>query len=254
MARNDLVCPKCRELGFWSKAIHAGTSMVKCCECGEWSDPSSWHTREYLKLDGEYQRGRAEGRREGMEEAARIARKRGATMGSLQCQYAADDIFAAIPTTETAPVDTTLADLSMLVKVLARKVSKSLPNDELPAEAMDYLKRKGLQGSPFRAETAPPPEVAQTVKATLIPGMDFRNAPPLEVERCEFDRTFYCVALCDKHGCGKPPEVVYEGNPDLAVISRMQSMCEESLCPDHFGMWETIKAALFYVRNSLNVE
>lgn len=38
---------------------------------------------------------------------------------------------------------------------------------------------------------------------------------------------------------------------DATVMDRMQTMCEESLCPDHFEMWETIKAALFETRNSL---
>ena len=38
---------------------------------------------------------------------------------------------------------------------------------------------------------------------------------------------------------------------DNAVMARMQAMCEESLCPDHFEMWETIKAALFETRSSL---
>jgi len=39
---------------------------------------------------------------------------------------------------------------------------------------------------------------------------------------------------------------------DTQVMNRMQVMCEESLCPEHFEMWETIKAALQGTRVTLN--
>lgn len=41
-------------------------------------------------------------------------------------------------------------DLSMLVKQLVRQLRKANPCSDLPDKAMDYLQRKGLQGSPFR--------------------------------------------------------------------------------------------------------
>jgi len=35
------------------------------------------------------------------------------------------------------------------------------------------------------------------------------------------------------------------------VMNRMQVMCEESLCPDHYEIWEIIKKALYETRSSL---
>lgn len=44
-------------------------------------------------------------------------------------------------------------DLVTLVKRLVRELRKAAPDHDLPATALDYLRRKGLQGSPFRAAT-----------------------------------------------------------------------------------------------------
>ena len=44
-----------------------------------------------------------------------------------------------------------VGDLAMLVARLARKLRKAAPADELPAQALDYLNRNGLNGSPLRA-------------------------------------------------------------------------------------------------------
>ena len=41
-------------------------------------------------------------------------------------------------------------DLAMLVARLARKLLKAAPADELPVQALDYLNRNGLKGSPLR--------------------------------------------------------------------------------------------------------
>lgn len=43
-----------------------------------------------------------------------------------------------------------VGDLAMLVARLARKLRKAAPADELPAQALDYLNRNGLKGSPLR--------------------------------------------------------------------------------------------------------
>lgn len=43
-----------------------------------------------------------------------------------------------------------VGDLAMLVARLARKMKKAAPADELPAQALDYLSRNGLKGSPLR--------------------------------------------------------------------------------------------------------
>lgn len=42
-------------------------------------------------------------------------------------------------------------DLSALVRQLAHRLSKAAPDSDLPTKALDYLKRKGLQGSPLRS-------------------------------------------------------------------------------------------------------
>ncbi len=41
-------------------------------------------------------------------------------------------------------------DLAALVRQLARSLRKTAPDNELAYKALDYLKRKGLQGSPLR--------------------------------------------------------------------------------------------------------
>ncbi|MCO7556144.1 hypothetical protein [Metapseudomonas otitidis] len=45
-------------------------------------------------------------------------------------------------------------DLACLVRRLVHQLRKAAPAHDLPEKAMDYLKRKGLQGSPYRAEIA----------------------------------------------------------------------------------------------------
>lgn len=46
-----------------------------------------------------------------------------------------------------------VGDLSALVRQLVHKLSKAEPGSDLPERAMDYLKRKGLQGSPLRCRS-----------------------------------------------------------------------------------------------------
>lgn len=41
-------------------------------------------------------------------------------------------------------------DLAALVARLAHALRKAAPGNDLPEKAMDYLRRKGLQGSPMR--------------------------------------------------------------------------------------------------------
>lgn len=48
----------------------------------------------------------------------------------------------------------TVGDLSALVRRLVQTLTKAAPDNDLPAKAMDYLKRKGLQGSPLRDQGA----------------------------------------------------------------------------------------------------
>lgn len=42
-------------------------------------------------------------------------------------------------------------DLCALAKQFVQRLRKAAPDSDLPEKAMDYLKRKGLQGSPLRA-------------------------------------------------------------------------------------------------------
>jgi hypothetical protein len=44
----------------------------------------------------------------------------------------------------------TVDDLAMLVRRLAHSLRQAAPSNDLPDKALDYLQRKGLQGSPLR--------------------------------------------------------------------------------------------------------
>jgi hypothetical protein len=63
-------------------------------------------------------------------------------------------LYTHPPVTQTEqPV---VDDLRMLVVRLARALNKAIPDNTLAYKALDYLERKGLQGSPLRAETEQP--------------------------------------------------------------------------------------------------
>lgn len=49
-----------------------------------------------------------------------------------------------------ADLECVAGDLAALVRQLARSLRKAAPEHDLPVKALDYLKRKGLQGSPLR--------------------------------------------------------------------------------------------------------
>ena len=67
-----------------------------------------------------------------------------------------------------------MGDLVMLVSRLARKLRKYAPADELPTQALDYLKRNGLVGSPLRkvgdGETAVTREMIGAAHDILLKG------------------------------------------------------------------------------------
>ena len=44
----------------------------------------------------------------------------------------------------------TVDDLVTLVNRMCRRIQKVSPNDDVVAQAVDYIKRKNLQGSPLR--------------------------------------------------------------------------------------------------------
>lgn len=47
---------------------------------------------------------------------------------------------------------TIVDDLALLCRQLVRSLAKAAPGNDLATRAMDYLQRKGLQGSPFRGD------------------------------------------------------------------------------------------------------
>ncbi|MCS3467107.1 hypothetical protein M2401_000828 [Pseudomonas sp. JUb42] len=58
-------------------------------------------------------------------------------------------------------------DLSALVRQLVQRLRKAAPDNDLPEKAMDYLKRKGLQGSPLRSDPAEvEPDLGAPAKAS----------------------------------------------------------------------------------------
>ncbi len=64
----------------------------------------------------------------------------------------------SVPTTPRQPEPLDLENLSSLVARLARALKKAQPGHPLPAQAMAYLQRKGLAGSPLRsADKSEPP-------------------------------------------------------------------------------------------------
>ncbi len=68
----------------------------------------------------------------------------------------------SVPTTPRQPEPLDLENLSSLVARLARALKKAHPAHPLPGQAMAYLQRKGLAGSPLRgAEESEPPTQAR---------------------------------------------------------------------------------------------
>lgn len=60
-------------------------------------------------------------------------------------------ILALLDELEACKADAVAGDLSMLVRQLVQALRKVAPDHALPDKALEYLKRKGLQGSPLRA-------------------------------------------------------------------------------------------------------
>ena len=79
--------------------------------------------------------------------------------------------------------DPRVDDLAMLVKRLAHSLEKVSPDSDLPGKAIDYLKRKGLQGSPLRQGDNAPDSVQPFDYSPFT--------PPFE---------FYCGKILDSNG------------------------------------------------------
>lgn len=69
---------------------------------------------------------------------------------------------------------TEIDDLSALVRRLAQALCKASPDNDLPAKALDYLQRKGLQGSPLRSAPKPSDDVAKDALVKALKDLRWR--------------------------------------------------------------------------------
>lgn len=63
-------------------------------------------------------------------------------------------------------------DLAVLVQRLVRCLRKAAPDSELPDQATDYLRRKGLQGSPLRDERVTSNSIGVEAVCVVVDGFD----------------------------------------------------------------------------------
>jgi len=73
-------------------------------------------------------------------------------------------IGRAIQELQATQPDPRVDDLAALVRRLVHSLSKAAPDHDLPAKAVDYLQRKGLQGSPLRDDAVKRDDVAGDAK------------------------------------------------------------------------------------------
>lgn len=67
----------------------------------------------------------------------------------LQPQAIPEEKEMSIPLNQT-PEEKELDEMAMMIRKLAQALRKAAPEHDLPQKALDYLKRKGLQGRVFR--------------------------------------------------------------------------------------------------------
>ena len=120
--------------------------------------------------------------------------------------------------------DGTVDDLSMLVRQLVHALRKASPDNALAERAMDYLKRKGLQGSPLRSIAAHSQAQAYEV---LVGGKW------LAVTQAQYD------ACIGKKRVGSPASPVASEREGLTDDELMDLACKHGVCCDpsalHFG-------------------
>lgn len=87
-----------------------------------------------------------------------------AGLGILEC----NSLMVTLKGTSCAPADqaASVEDLAMLVRRLVSKLEKECPGTDLAPQALDYLKRVGLQGSPLRA--APQQSLAPAAEVDML--------------------------------------------------------------------------------------
>lgn len=73
----------------------------------------------------------------------------------------------------TRATDQTVDDCAALIRQLVHALRKASPTSDLASRAMDYLKRKGLQGSPLREGKKQAAEIAQLRAALMLFDSEF---------------------------------------------------------------------------------
>jgi hypothetical protein len=135
-----------------------------------------------------------------------------------------DAMCAAAPQPPAPASDARLDDLSALVSRLAQALSKAAPTHDLPAKAMDYLRRKDLLGSPLRTASEPTPidmilycpkcgmQHVDKPEGQFYPGMTADESTMANKHYGRWDNPPHRSHLC--HGCGfiwRPADVPTNG-------------------------------------------
>ncbi len=99
-----------------------------------------------------------------------------------------------------------VGDLAMLVARLARKLRKATPADELPAQALDYLNRNGLKGSPLRKVGAGETATVTRAMLTAAHGVTLESGDVVLSARL-LERIYTAMAAAEKthNDLAKPP-------------------------------------------------
>lgn len=134
-----------------------------------------------------------------------------------------------------------LDEMAMLVRRLVHSLKRIKPDSELPAQAMDYLRRHGLQGSPLRespTQETPadlvgalqdkvhadsgPFRAGRAVKETpAVPACEKTGAPAPAPERTGYERMFHSAvaALAEiSDALGIPEDVASTANGNAEIL------------------------------------
>jgi hypothetical protein len=93
---------------------------------------------------------------------------------------------------QSVAVPAEVDDLAALVRQLVHALKKASPTSPLAARSVDYLQRKGLQGSPLRAAAPQPPAVKEVEPAPA----EIENAATVGQWRAATDQAVPC-GICD---------------------------------------------------------
>lgn len=85
--------------------------------------------------------------------------------------------------------DNLVDDLAALVRRLVHSLSKAAPDNTLPAKAVDYLQRKGLQGSPLRDGSVKLDDVEKSVRfAGMVLAAHRNDGYPGDIDGSDLQR------------------------------------------------------------------